>query len=339
MQKVLVTGASGFIGSHLVGELVQRGMHCCCLVRSQSRGQQLREMGAECIEGDIRHPESYRAHLANCDTVFHLAGLIHALSYEAMHDVNGVACGQLADACRAANSATKLVVVSSLAAVGPPLLDQDLRIEADEPTPISEYGRSKRAGETELQKRAGDIPITVIRPGIVFGPRDTSCLDIYRSIHRYRLHITIGYRTPPLSMIYVEDLVDLILSTAQQGETLQGDPGGEYSSEGYYFACDDSAFPNYREFGQMVAKSIDRAVLVWPLWRWVGRLAGHSVQGINRLRGRSSMLNADKIREATVRSWASSCEKARHQLGFAPAQSLETRLRQTGDWYAEHGWL
>jgi nucleoside-diphosphate-sugar epimerase len=210
-----------------------------------------------------------------------------------------------------------------------------VRDESDPPAPISHYGRSKRLGEEELHKRAGGLPVTVVRPAVVFGPGDPYGASIYQSIHRARLHMVVGFRTPRLAMIFVEDLVQLILAAAERGETLRPDADGNNSPDGYYFACDDREFPTYWEYGQRIAKNLDRYVFVWPLWRWVGFCASFVVQTTNRVQGRASMLNVDKIREAMPRSWACSCQKAREQLDFRLDRSLDERLQQTADWYLE----
>ena len=339
MQTAFVTGASGFIGSHLVDKLHQRGVRVKCLVRPTSQVSRLQQERIELIEGTIDDPASYCRALSGCDTVIHLAGLTHALAKQDLVRVNGTACGQLADACRSLPSRPRLIYVSSLAAAGPPPRSKDIRDEFDEPNPISNYGLSKRLGESELQKRAGDLPITVVRPGIVYGPGDAKMAEMVRPIYRAGVHFVVGLRTPPISLIYVDDLVDMILDTCDRGETLREDGRGEYSPEGYYFACDDSEFPNYWQLGHRIGKSIGRRVLVWPMSRWAGFAVGLVMQSVSRLRGRASILNPDKVREATVRSWACSCAKARQQLAFRPALPLDVRIKQMSNWYLEHGWL
>jgi nucleoside-diphosphate-sugar epimerase len=194
-------------------------------------------------------------------------------------------------------------------------------------------------GEIELQRRAGELPITVIRPGIVYGPADRNVAVLFRAIYRTRVHVVIGFRTPPLSLVYVDDLVSLILAAAERGERLPPGPAPPAAGQGVYQACDDREFPDYREFGKRIAAALDRRVIVWPLWRWVGRGVSFTVETGSRLCGRSSFLTVDKVREATASSWACSGEKARQQLGFVPPQRLDARLRETGEWFREAGWL
>jgi len=162
---------------------------------------------------------------------------------------------------------------------------------------------------------------------------------MFKWIYRYHLHVVVGFRTPHLSLIHVNDLVQIILRAAESGERVEATTDGAYSPQGYYFACDDSEYPNYWELGKRLAVALNRRVFVWPLWRWVGR----TVAGVHQLgcylRGQSSPVNVDKIREATVSSWACSCEKARRQLAFNPSANLDSWFKRTADWYIDNGWL
>jgi len=134
-------------------------------------------------------------------------------------------------------------------------------------------------------------------------------------------------------------VVDLTLAAAERGETLSHHASGDYSSSGYYLACDDREHPTYGQFGKLVGRALGRRVLVWPLWRWVGRIVGLAAETLFTPDGKGNQLSLDKVREATARSWACSSAKARTQLGFAPPLPLEARLRQTADWLRENSRL
>jgi nucleoside-diphosphate-sugar epimerase len=339
MRTVFVTGATGFIGSHLVRELLRRGDQVKCLVRPTANVERLQHAQIELVIGTLDDSATYRESLAGCDTVLHVAGLISAIRKGELRDVNTDGTRDLARICSEARQPPRFVYVSSIAAAGPPLVGKEVRDESDALTPISDYGRSKRLAEAELQKLAAELPVTVIRPGIVYGPGDDKTVIMFRSIHRLRLHLVIGFRTPPLALIHVEDLVRLILDAAERGETLEAHAEGEYSSQGYYNACDDAEFPTYWQFGKRIGKSMQCRVFVWPVWRWVGRTVGFVGETANRMRGRSCLLNVDKVREATVRSWANSAEKARQQLGFEASKSLDDRLAETAESFKRDEWL
>lgn len=339
MKRAFVTGGTGFIGRHLIAELVRRQIPVNCLIRNPQPPSHLQHPLIRCVHGDLEDLPALRRATADVDRVFHLAGLTHAITRQQLERTNGIACGTLADICLQQSPPPRMVYLSSQAAAGPTARGNPPQSEQEPCRPISDYGRSKRLGEVELQKRADRLPCTVIRSGIVCGPHDTAAAPMYRYINRYRLHLAVGMQTPSLSLIGVDDLVDLILRAAEQGETLDGHADGEYSPRGYYFACDDRTHPTYAELGRRVAGALDRRVFVWPVWRWVGRCVAGVTQTANSLRGKSSIVNLDKVREGIAPSWACSSSKAREQLGFVPALDLDGWLRKTADWYRANDWL
>lgn len=339
VRTVFLTGASGFVGAHVADELLRRGCEVRCLIRPGSPAPHLDRPGVVRVSGALEDPACYRDAIRGCDTVLHLAGAVAARTTGAMLRTNGRGTARLADACAAVETPPRLVAVSSLAAAGPPRRDRGIRDEADPPAPVSIYGRSKRAGEIALERRAGRLPVTIVRPGIVFGPRDRQGAAVFRAIQRTGLHIVVGFRTPRLSLIHVEDLVDLLLRAAADGETLPAPNAAAGPGQGIYFACDDREHPTYWQFGQRVAGALGRRVFVWPLWRSVGCLVGGGADLVSRVTGTVQLLSLDKVREALAWNWACSAAKARTQLGFAPALPLDDRLRQTADWFRAHGWL
>jgi dihydroflavonol-4-reductase len=342
LQTVFVTGATGFIGAHLVERLAGRGAEVRCLVRPSSpaaAAAHLRRPGVVRVTGSLGDPDSYRDGLRGCDVVFHLGGLVAAPRVADLHAANGAGTAMLADACADLPDPPRLLCVSSLAAAGPPPPGRACRDETDPPAPISDYGRSKRAGEIELQRRADRLPATVVAPGIVYGPGDPKTATLFQAIRRMRLHVTVGIRTPPLSLIHCADLVDLVIAAARDGETLVHDADGRYSPHGYYLACDDREHPDYGEFGRRIGRALGHGALVVPLPAACGRLVGLVAQTVARPDPRGNILSLDKVREATARSWACSAAKARGQLGFTPGASLDARLRETAEAFATAGWL
>lgn len=337
MQTAFVTGATGFIGRHLVDRLVDRGCEVRCLVRPGSTPAATTRPGVGLVTGTLDDDASYRHALVGCDVVYHLGGLVAATRKADLLRVNGTGTKRLADACCALPRPPRVIFMSSLAAAGPTPRGRDLRDESDGPVWVSHYGASKRAGEVALQQRADRLPITILRPGIVYGPDDPKMAGLLRAIRVTGIHFTVGFRTPPLSLIHVDDMVDLACAAAERGETLDHDPAGGYSPSGYYLACDDRDHPTYGQFGRLVGRAIGRRVFVWPLWRWVGRLVGLAAETLFTPDGKGNLLSLDKVREATVRSWACSSAKARAQLGFAPPSPLEDRLREMAESLAARG--
>jgi len=336
-ESVLVTGASGFIGQHLVRRLIERGARVSCLVRATSRIDDLRSSGARLIVGDVTDRAGVERALAEsrADVVIHLAGLLKVVRTADFARVNTGGVESVAAACAGHAGRPVLIVVSSLAAAGPCVGDQP-RVEGDSPAPVSAYGRSKLAGELAAARYAGEMEITIVRPPIVFGPGDRGVLELFRPIARSGLHVVPGREERRFSLIHVADLAALLLLAVEKGERLRPDGG---PGHGVYFVAADHD-PTYAELGQAMARALgkERATVVHlpgPLVRLVG-LCGDS---LGRVRQRPGWVNSDKMDEALAGSWVCSSAKARAQLGWSPAATLAERLRQTVQWYRQAGWL
>jgi nucleoside-diphosphate-sugar epimerase len=336
-QSVLVTGASGFIGQHLVRRLIERGDRVSCLVRAASRIDELRSSGARLIVGDATDRAGMERALAESqvDVVFHLAGLLKAVRTADFARVNAGGVESVAAACAGRAERPALIVVSSLAASGPCAGDQP-RVEGDSPAPVSAYGRSKLGGEMAAARHAGEMEITIVRPPIVFGPGDRGVLEMFRPIAHSGIHVVPGREERRVSLIHVADLVAFLLLAAEKSERLRldGAPG-----QGVYFVAAEHD-PTYAELGQAIARALGkkRATVVHmpgPLVRLVG-LCGDS---LGRVRQRAGWVNSDKMAEALAGSWMCSSAKAHTQLGWSPAAILAERLRETAQWYLQAGWL
>jgi nucleoside-diphosphate-sugar epimerase len=340
-KTALVTGASGFIGRHLTAALTARGWRVRCLVRPTSTVRPLRRCGAELYRGDVLQPSALASAVAGADVVFHLAGLTKALAAAEMMRVNGEGTGNVAQACAAQAHPPVLVVCSSLAAAGP-TPENTIRTEADPPAPISDYGRSKRAGELAAAAWADRVPTTVIRPGVVFGEWDRLTYPMFRAIWTTRIHVVPTFAPPPLSLIHVDDLVSFFLAAADRGPRIA--PAGDrlppgYRPPGYYFAT-MAEYPTWTQLGRMTAQLLNRRhVCVLHLPEPVPWIAGILGELIGRWRGRPATVTRDKIREAIVPSWASSPDAAREDLAVTAAANLYERLGQTVHWYRARRWL
>jgi nucleoside-diphosphate-sugar epimerase len=339
MAHALITGAAGFIGSSLARELVSRGSQVACLVRNSSRLQRLVDVRPSLAYGDVTDQQSLREPMAGAAVVYHLAGLISPLRAAEFYRVNEQGVRNLLEVAASQPQPPVVVLVSSLAAAGPAPWGRR-RSDDDPICPVSHYGRSKRAGELAAEEFAGRLPITIIRPGIVFGEGDMLSFPIFRAIARTRIHFVPGYLPNRYSMMHIADMVEVLIRAAQRGKRLTPEAcaGGSPAKPGYYFAaCDEH--PTYFEFGRLIARAMGIRALAMPWATAVVWMVAAMNELHGRIRRRPVKLGLDKAREATAGSWACSCQTMIDDLDFRSPLPLEERLRQTVAWYRKQGWL
>ena len=200
MATALITGASGFIGGHLAQALVSRGQSVRCLVRRTSRVDHLPPRGVELVYADLAHPVDLEKAVAGVDVVYHLAAMTCALRPADLMRVNGHGTYHVARACASQATPPVHVYISSVAAGGTSR-SGERRNESQRPAPVSDYGRSKRAGELAAAMWARHVPTTIVRPGIVFGARDRELLPVFHAIAHLGIHFYPGFVPQPLSWI------------------------------------------------------------------------------------------------------------------------------------------
>jgi len=339
MSRVLVTGANGFVGTNLVEMLQARGDEVTCLVRQSPRLERLKSLGARlAMFENFSDRQAISRAASGQDVVYHVAGATKALTRRRLYEVNEHGTRQVAQSCAEQCHPPVLVYVSSLAACGPSTAERPRR-ESDPPEPVSQYGRSKLAGERAVRELSDRVPTTIVRPGIVLGPADVDGLAMFRSVQRFRVHVTPGSGRQRFSIIHVTDLCRLIILAAERGKRITVDETDDARGTGCYFGADEQS-PSWAELGRMVSEALGRRwVLVVPVLRPCGWAVAGVVQMASQTIRRPLYLGWDKAREIAAGSWVCSTEAARTELGFSCEVSLPERLRQTAAWYREAGWL
>jgi len=322
-----VTGATGFIGAHVVRTLVEGGHRVTALVRASSSRESIEKMGAQIALGDMEDTDSLVRAIGDVDVVFHLATVLKVPWKTEFRTVNIGGTAALAKACADRATPPALVIVSSLAAGGISPPDRP-RTERDPSKPISRYGRMKLDSEQAAVAFAKQVPITIVRPPMVLGDGDRWAVPLFKSVAR-GTHVTPTLRDHRVSLVHVRDLATAIVTAGMWGERVGDDTGM------YYVAADER--PTYAELGAMIARAMGlpppRVVRSPALATGVLAFFGEVVA---RIRDQPTMLNMDKWREATAGSWICDATKARGELGWTPAPLIE-RLGETGRAYREAG--
>jgi len=337
MPRCLVTGATGFVGANLVERLRHDGWDVRCLVRASSRTGRLTALDAELVTGSLHDDAILATATADVDVVYHLAGRVAAYRETEFNHDNVDGTRTVARACAAQSSPPVLVVVSSLAAGGPGTVAQPRR-EDDPPRPVSAYGRSKLAAEAAAIEAAGDAPLSIVRPPMVFGQGDRASLQIFRGMKVLPIHPSPGLRSFGLSLVHVTDLCDALVRVAAHGQRVPAATAEPASGVGRYHVCAERTI-TYAEFGRLAGAAAGWSVAPIPMPRPLMWAMGSVGEALGRIRRRPSIMNFDKTRESLAGGWVCSDEKIRCELGYQPAAPLETRLAETVAWYRAHAWL
>lgn len=336
-HRILITGASGFIGSHLVERALAEGYEPWAAVRPTSSRRYLADPHIRFIELDLgddaRLADQLKAHVSAegpFDAVIHAAGATKCRHAADFFTVNAEGTARLARtllSTGALRAEGRFVFISSLSVMGPAReADGGPITEADRPVPDTAYGCSKLAAEAALADIAG-LNYVILRPTGVYGPRERDYYLMAESIRRHT-DFAVGYRPQRLTFIYVDDLVSaafLALTRGTRGKAYFLSDGGVYSSRAFSDLLQ-------REMGVRFVLHVKA-----PLWflRMVCAVSGW----VGRLRGRAVTLNPDKYRIMRQRNWQCDLTPARRDLGYEPAWPLDRGVRATVAWYVRAGWL
>jgi len=325
--KALVTGGTGFIGSHLVESLIQRGDQIRCLIRKTSDLKWLRDLPIEFIYGDCNEKDSLKDAVKGVDQVFHLAGVTKAIDEKTYFEVNAFGTDNLIHACLQHSShLKKFIYLSSQAAAGP-CCNGTKKKESDRCEPVSPYGQSKRMGEELAIEHAHELPLLILRPTAVYGPRDKDIYAFFKLLSK-RIKFYLAGQDQHLSMCYVQDIIQAILLASESQE-----------SKGEIFFLSDGQDYRMDEIGDTFAKVMGVTPLSIPVTKWVIFKVAYFSEYFSKLSGKPALISRGKAEEMVQEDWGCDITKARTVLGFNPQISLAQGARLSVDWYRKENWL
>jgi nucleoside-diphosphate-sugar epimerase len=320
-MNALVTGATGFIGSHLCEALVHRGYKVTCLTRTASNLKWIENLDIRLCKGDCTDSDSLFSAVEDADYIFHIAGLTKATSEHDFFSVNAKGTENLVKAASDRNPRLKrFIYLSSLAAAGPSRNGSSIREDAN-PAPVSNYGKSKLEGEKAVLSYKNSIPVTILRPPAVYGPRDRDMLVMFKMIKK---GVFFDLGKCYYSLLYVDDLVQGIILCAE-----------DKKAEGKVYFLSDAEFYT----GEQIAMEICSALDVKALPLKVPKFAMPFFAFIGEKLNKKGIINRDRIKDFRHSHWICDPQKVREEIGFIPKVGLKEGIKWTADWYRIHRWL
>lgn len=333
--SILITGASGFIGSFIVQEALKRKFGVWAGIRSGSSKKYLRERKIHFLELDFAHPNELRAQLSGhkgtyskFDYIIHCAGITKSNKKRNFDRVNFLQTKYFIDTLIELNMVPKqFIYVSSLSVFGP-IHEKDYAMikETDMPEPNTAYGISKLKAELYIKGIPG-FPYVIYRPTGVYGPRDTDYLLLARSIKKH-LDFSVGFKRQDLTFIYVKDVVNAIFMGIDKNV-----------SQRSYFLSDGNIYQS-RTFSNLIRKELGNPFVFHikcPLF--ILKTVSLLTEFVLKRLGMTSTLNGDKYKIMKQRNWRCDISPTIEELGFTPEYSLEEGVKETIAWYNSEEWL
>jgi len=330
-MKVLVTGASGFLGGHVAERLSARGDSVRALVRSTSNRAHLQTLPlVELFEGAVEDADRMKEAVDGVDAIVHTAGLVKARSTDEFFATNVGGTSNLVQAARGGRGkgspVKRFVFVSSLTACGP---SPDGRpVPRDQEAPNNAYGRSKLSAEKVVLSVKDEVRSVILRPGAIYGPRDGEILDMFKSIQRGLLPL-VGTGEAKGSWVYATDCADACARAID----------ADVPSGSAFFVDDGEAPIDQKQLCADAERALGRRALLRgsipvPLLMAIAR----GVEIFGRVTNRAVMLTPEKA-SMLLQHWVCSSEETRSALGWQPQVRWHEGLDRTVKWYRENGWL
>jgi nucleoside-diphosphate-sugar epimerase len=331
-MKILITGASGFIGSFIVEEALKQDFETWAAVRKSSSKEYLQDKRIHFIELNLSSKaqliEQLQPH--QFDYVVHAAGVTKCLNKADFHRINTEGTKNLVDALLDLQMPLKrFVFLSSLSVFGAikERLPYDEIREDDTPQPNTEYGRSKLEAERYIDSIGSRLPYIILRPTGVYGPKEKDYFMMAKSIKQH-IDFAVGYQRQDITFVYVTDVVQAVFLALEKGETGRK-----------YFLSDGQVYQS-TTFSDLIHEELGR-----PWWLritapvWVLRVVTFFGEYIGHMTGKVTALNNDKYNILRQRNWRCDIEPARRELGFEPKIQLKEGVKTTIQWYKDHKWL
>jgi 2-alkyl-3-oxoalkanoate reductase len=325
-MRILVTGGSGFLGSHVAERARAAGHDVVCLVRKTSDRRFLATLGVEFREGAVDGPLD--GLLSGLDAVIHCAGLIKARSLADFERVHKDGTVNLARSALAQSPGlVRFVHVSTAGVMGLGRAGRP-HVESDDPNPVTPYSKSKLSGEKALLELAGELPLTILRPPAIYGPRDDEILAFFQMVRRTHAAFRLGGSMKTMSLVYATDCADACLRAVD----------ADVPSGSTYFLEDGRTY-SFEDMANAIATAYGIRLLGAPnIPKPVVQLAALGSELFGRATGKVMIFTREKLPELLMEHFVVDSAAARSDLGWEPAVAFPEGARITAEWYRRQRW-
>jgi len=326
-QKVLITGASGFLGFHLINAAIENNLEVYAGVRNKSNIKHLEELPVRFVELNFADTKGLDDIFSSnkFDYVIHAAGTTKANSENEYDLVNNQFTKNLAVAAEKNKEHTRrFVFISSLAATGPLKTGEGTIKEDKVPNPVTAYGRSKLKAEQNLEKV--DIPTTILRPTAIYGPREKDIFLVNQYLSK-GFEPYIGRAPQQLSFVYGKDVANLAVKVL-----------ANQNANGVYNITDGNEYTRY-DYALIVKALLGKKTMKLHLPVAIVKALLFAVEKVSRSLNKVPTVSNEKLNELMAENWICDIQKAKDELGYLPAYNLEKGLKESIEWYREHKWL
>ena len=326
MKRVLITGANGFLGFHLINAALAQKFEVFAGLRKNSKAEHLSQLPIQYSYLNYENVEELTKEIADkkINYIIHAAGTTKALKQEVFEQVNVAYTVNLAKAAQmSGNSFLKMVFISSLAAVGPLKANEGIITEKTFPSPLTSYGKSKLLAERKLAEL--DIESVILRPTAIYGPREKEIFVIIKTLLK-GIDANIGSKPQKLSFVYASDVADAAINALLS------------NAKAVFNISDGNSYSKY-DFADALKHIVNKKALRMHLPQSAVHSLAHSLEKFNGWLNKPTMLSREKLKELVEENWICDISKAKQELNFNPKKKKKKGLQETIEWYRQNNWI
>jgi len=324
-MKVLLTGATGFVGSHIVEELISKNHNVIATIRKSSNLKWIKNQPIQFEYCSLDDEQQLSNVVSKVDVIVHCAGVVRAINWDGYYKTNVLGTQKLVNVAIAnKNNIKKFIYISSQAAMGPSNTEVPKQLSEKE-NPVSNYGKSKLLAEQKVKKLEGIIPYTIIRPASVYGPRDKDIFIFFNLVKHHLKPKTYTKRF--IQLVFVKDIAKVISLSLNNSNT----------NNKIYYLCDGNIY-SWKDVATTIAKANNIKTIPIMLFNFIFKSVASVYEIVAKITKKPQVLSKEKIVEMMQTYWTADNTDVIKDIGFK-FEKLENGAKITYNWYLNNKWF